>query len=138
MASKKERPVLVCTEFKGVFFGFATDTSGDPIHLKRARNCIYWDAKVGGFVGLAEKGPNANCKIGPTADMELRKITCIVEVSPEAERDARKWSGGSPVISHPPCRAWGSLRAMAKPAPGEKRLALYANSRNCYGKRYNA
>ena len=87
MAANKERPVLVCTEFKGVFFGYAGATAGqDPIHLKRARNCIYWDAKTGGFAGLAEKGPNSNCKIGPVVDMELRKITCVVEVTSEAER----------------------------------------------------
>jgi hypothetical protein len=86
MAATKERPVLVCTEFKGVFFGYASKTAGDTINLKRARNCLYWDRSVGGFVGLAEKGPNASCKIGATADMELRKVTCIVEVTPSAEK----------------------------------------------------
>lgn len=44
----------------------------------------------------------------------------------DAERDARRWPGGCPVIAHPPCRAWGQLRAMAKAAPGEKELALLA------------
>ena len=30
MSSKKtERPVIVTTEHRGVFFGYATDTSGD-------------------------------------------------------------------------------------------------------------
>ena len=32
-----ERPVIVTTEHRGVFFGYATDTSGDAIYLKRAR-----------------------------------------------------------------------------------------------------
>lgn len=86
MATSKERPVIVCTEYKGVFFGYATKTKGDVIDLKRARCCIYWSANVGGFMGLAEKGPNSNCKIGATADIELRKVTCVLEVSPTAEK----------------------------------------------------
>jgi hypothetical protein len=44
----------------------------------------------------------------------------------DAERDARKWPGGCPVVAHPPCRAWGRLRAFAKPRPDEKALALFA------------
>jgi hypothetical protein len=44
----------------------------------------------------------------------------------DKERDARNWPGGCPVIAHPPCRAWGQLRAFARPEPGEKELALLA------------
>lgn len=44
----------------------------------------------------------------------------------DAERDARTFSGRSPVIAHPPCRSWGRLRQWAKPAPGEKELAILA------------
>lgn len=82
----KERAVLITTEFKGVFFGYATDTDGDTIKLKRARNCIYWPTQNKGFMGLASDGPHKDAKIGPPADIELRKVTSVVEVTEKAEQ----------------------------------------------------
>ena len=84
MGKKTERAVLVTTEFRGVFFGYATKTDGDTIKLKRARNCVSWSSDIKGFLGLAKSGPSRNCRIGPPADIELRKITCVAEVTPEA------------------------------------------------------
>lgn len=82
--AKQERPVLVTTAHRGVFFGYATDTKGETVTLGRARNCLYWSADVKGFMGLAATGPSKGCRIGPPANIELRAITSVVEVSPEA------------------------------------------------------
>ncbi len=83
-----ERAVLVTTAHKGVFFGYAVDTGGPIIKLRRGRMCIYWSSDLRGFMGLASSGPNKQCKVGPPADIELRDITSISEVSKEA---VEKW-----------------------------------------------
>ena len=83
------RPVLVTTEFRGVFFGFAEDTSGDNITLTQARNCIYWPSSQGGFAGLAAEGPTKGARIGSTVEkIDLRKVTSVVEVTDAA---AERW-----------------------------------------------
>ncbi len=89
MATKKqqERPVIVTTEHRGVFFGYATDTSGDRFQLKRARMAIYWGT-TRGLMELAETGPTKTSKISARADLDVRKVTAVFEVAPEA---AAKW-----------------------------------------------
>lgn len=73
------------TEFRGVFFGFAEDTKGDTITLTKARNCIYWSSKTGGFMGLASDGPGAGSRIGAVVDkIDLRKVTSVIEMTPKA------------------------------------------------------
>ncbi len=52
--------------------------------LRAARCCVYWSADLRGFMGLASSGPNASCKIGPAADIELRDITSVVEITSAA------------------------------------------------------
>jgi hypothetical protein len=84
LGKTKERAVVVTTEHRGVFFGYAKDTDGDVIKLRAARNCVYWSQVVRGFVGLAATGPDKLSKVGPAADIEVRKITSIIECTPEA------------------------------------------------------
>lgn len=80
-----ERPVIVTTAHRGVFFGYADGaTDGDTVRLRRGRNCLYWSATVRGFVGLAATGPNGECRVGPAADMTLRGVTAVLDVTPEA------------------------------------------------------
>lgn len=87
MAATKERPVIVTTSHRGVFFGYATDTKGDVIHLKRARMAIYFGT-TRGVMQLAESGPTGTSKISARADLELRSITAVMEVT---EAAAKAW-----------------------------------------------
>jgi hypothetical protein len=82
------RPVIVCTEHRGVFFGYAENTTGDPIHLKDARMAIYFGTTKG-VMQLAETGPTPSSKISAKADIEIRKIAAVFEVS---EAAAKVWS----------------------------------------------
>jgi len=84
----KTRPVIVCTIHKGVFFGYAADTKGyQNIDLKNARMAIYFGT-TRGVMELAETGPTPSSKISARADIEVRDITAVFEVTEEA---ASKW-----------------------------------------------
>jgi hypothetical protein len=93
VTKQKERYVLVTTAHKGVFAGWATKTEGSTIKLRGARCCIYWPAGNKGFLGLASDGPMSGSKVGPAADIELRDITCVAEVTDQAVKawDAAPW-----------------------------------------------
>lgn len=88
-AKKTARPVIVTTEHRGVFYGLAENTSGEIIHLKGARMAIRFGT-TRGLMELAETGPTARSKIISRADLELRKVTAVFEVTPAA---AEKWEG---------------------------------------------
>jgi hypothetical protein len=85
MAGKatKERPVIVCTEHRGVFFGYASDTAGDKFLLKRARMAIYFGTKRG-VMELAETGPTSQSRISARADLDVRKVALVMEVTDAA------------------------------------------------------
>lgn len=79
------RPVIVCTEQRAVLFGYATDTSGTTVNLKRARMAIYWGTTKG-VMELAEDGPNTKSKISARADGEFRNVIAVFEVTPQATK----------------------------------------------------
>lgn len=89
-AASPEQAVVVCTDKRGVFFGYTTDPLADPINLRAARMCIYWTSKVGGVAGLAATGPKDATKSGngsriaAESDAILRGITAVFPATPEA------------------------------------------------------
>jgi len=85
MPTKIARPVIVCTEHRGVFFGYATKTKGSEINLAKARMAIAFGT-TRGVMQLAETGPTSVSKISARADIEVRKVTAVFEVTPEATR----------------------------------------------------
>lgn len=89
---EKERAVIVTTVHRGVFFGYAKATDGSTIKLRSARMAVYWSTDLKGIMGLAAQGPSSGCKIGPPADIELRDITSVMEVTAAAEK---AWVGAT-------------------------------------------
>lgn len=84
-------PVLVTTANRGVFFGYAdpADVLKKEMALKNARNCLRWGTSMKGFLGLAEFGPDKDCRIGATAPtLNLQNITSVAECS---EKAAAAW-----------------------------------------------
>jgi hypothetical protein len=77
------RPVIVCTSYRGVFFGLARDTSGDVIHLVGAKMAIFLGT-TRGVMELAHTGPTTKSKISLPADIEVRSVTAVFEVAPAA------------------------------------------------------
>lgn len=88
-----EQAVMVTTEWRGIFFGYVPETedlTSKIITLKRARNCIYWESGIRGFIGLASDGPSEKCKIGPQAsEIVLQGITSVTKV--ENKSAIEKW-----------------------------------------------
>ena len=85
------KPVVVTTEFRGVFFGYCEDESTTPerIVLKDARNCVYWDSATKGVLGLASVGPIGSSRVGPKIpSLTAWKVTAVLEATPEA---VEKW-----------------------------------------------
>jgi hypothetical protein len=93
-SNSEEKLVVVITEFKEIFCGWTDDYSGDRIALRDARQAIYYSAETHGLLGLAVKGPGRGSKIGPAANVEVRKPVNVVECSSAAAEvwEKAKWS----------------------------------------------
>lgn len=81
--------VVVCTDKRGVVFGYCQNVELRPLTLTDARMCLYWSADVGGVFGLAECGPTKGCKISAVApSISLEGVTAIFTVD---EKAAKAW-----------------------------------------------
>lgn len=90
------KPILITTDKRGVFFGYADEGAFDAlpesITLKDARNCIYWSKETRGFLGLAESGPAEGSRVGPKVEsLTLWGITSVADVSAAA---VERWESG--------------------------------------------
>lgn len=87
-------PVLVTTNFRGVFFGWLSkkaDRAARTIELKNCRNVIYWSGTAG-FLGLAANGPEKDSRIGATApQVLLHEVTSVSAVSDAAAKALADW-----------------------------------------------
>ena len=84
------KPVIVCTEKRGVIFGYAKrerPNKNGQIVLRNARMCLYWPSSVGGVFGLGETGPNSGAKISAeVVKIMLEGVTAIFDVTEVAEK----------------------------------------------------
>ena len=81
------RPVLITTEYRGVFAGLIPsdqDLSARSMPLKSARMAIYWGTTKG-VMQLCESGPTSKSKVSAPADIPmLHGITAIFDIEPGA------------------------------------------------------
>ena len=90
-----KKPLIVTTEHRGVFFGYGVPSDKPTIELENARMCVYWTTEMKGVFGLAARGPQPGCRIGPAvAKIILRDVTAVVEASLQAAAQWEKdiWS----------------------------------------------
>ena len=84
------KPVVVCTDKRGVIFGYAKKDSPNKrgqITLRKARMCLYWPSSVGGVFGLGDIGPNCGTRVSAKlSKVRLEGVTAIFDVSSRAEK----------------------------------------------------
>ena len=92
------RPVVVCTEKRGVFFGYTTDSEVGTVRLRDCQNCYYWAAgdkhDEKGIMGLAISGPVSGSKISAPVP-GITTINLVTAIIPCTEAAANKWGSAS-------------------------------------------
>jgi len=82
-------------------------------------------------VGDAASGDTAQGEGGMTVAILFARSDSFYKTLPgvevfDVDRDARTYDGPWPIVAHPPCRAWGRLRAFSNPRPDERNLGRLA------------
>lgn len=92
-ASGPERAVVICTDKRGVFFGYTSET-GETMALRKARMCVYWPTDQRGVLGLSSDGPKKGAKISPATDGTFMGVTCVLECTEAAVKawEAAPWA----------------------------------------------
>jgi hypothetical protein len=81
----KSTPVVVCTDTRGVVFGYTSNPNARPVVLTNARMCLYWSSAVGGVFGLTDIGPDSQSKISAVApSITLEGVTAVFGMTPQA------------------------------------------------------
>lgn len=91
------RAIIVCTDKRGVFFGYVPNdgpSNEDMLSpdarpkLFGARMAVYWTNAERGVMGLASAGPGPQCRIGAAADIVVKDIHAVIDVTNES---AARW-----------------------------------------------
>jgi len=94
MSKTSDKPVIVTTAHRGVFFGRLSpdqDENATTLVLTGCRNAIRWEGRRG-FLGLASHGPENGSRIGSTAPrVRLHDVTSVSECTPEATKVWEGW-----------------------------------------------
>jgi hypothetical protein len=83
----KSKAVVVTTEHRGVFFGYAEGPAqAGKITLTDAQMCVYWSPETRGVLGLGAGGPQQGSKVtAAVPSIDLEKVTAVMDCTPEAE-----------------------------------------------------
>lgn len=88
-------PLVITTEYRGVFFGWGTPTEKKIITIEKAQMCVYWSSDIGGVLGLAKSGPSKMCRVSPAIPkITLQGVTSIMEATDSAVKawEAQPWN----------------------------------------------
>jgi hypothetical protein len=90
MAKAKTQAVIICTDKRGVFFGYVDEAPTDIIKvrtvvLKKARMCVHWSVATKGVLGLASAGPAKGSRVTDAIpSIALDGVHAVLDMTPEA------------------------------------------------------